>query len=152
MLHSTKTRAMIKKISPEATVIVRNPVLRPNLPPETCYFEGDKLPSTTHWGYFDEEKLVGIVSVFKKSNPNWDNKTQSQIRGMAVLDEFQKKGVGQKLVQKVIQEERNAQTELIWFNARINAVPFYKKLGFQVYGTAFEIENIGTHYQMYCLL
>ena len=144
--------SFIKKITTEATFSVRNPVLRPNLPVESCRFEGDQLPSTVHLGYFDQEKLVGIVSVFEKANANWPNSSQIQIRGMAVLEDFQKKGIGEKLIQTVIKEALNNKTELIWFNARKNAVPFYEKLGFHIYGTAFEIEGVGTHYLMYQVL
>ena len=144
--------SFIKKITTEATFSVRNPVLRPNLPVESCRFEGDQLHSTVHLGYFDQEKLVGIVSVFEKANANWPNSSQIQIRGMAVLEDFQKQGIGEKLIQTVIKEALNNKTELIWFNARKNAVPFYEKLGFHIYGTAFEIEGVGTHYLMYQVL
>ena len=144
--------SFIKKITTEATFSVRNPVLRPNLPVESCRFEGDQLPSTVHLGYFDQEKLVGIVSVFEKANANWPNSSQIQIRGMAVLEDFQKTGIGEKLIQTVIKEASNNKTELIWFNARKNAVPFYEKLGFHIYGTAFEIEGVGTHYLMHQVL
>lgn len=139
----------IKKITAETTFSVRNPVLRPNQPVESCRFEGDNLPSTTHFGYFEDEKLVGIVSVFEKANPNWQTNKQIQVRGMAILDEFQKKGIGEKLMQSVINLAQENRMELIWFNARKNAVPFYEKLNFHTYGTAFEIETVGTHYLMY---
>lgn len=143
---------MIKKISAENTFSVRNPVLRPNLPVETCRFEGDNLPSTSHFGFFVAEKVTGIVSVFEKINEKWPNQKQIQIRGMAVLADFQKKGIGDLLLQHVIATETENKTELIWFNARENAVPFYEKLDFHIRGTAFEIEGVGTHFLMYRFL
>ena len=142
----------IKIITSEATFSVRNPVLRPNLPVETCRFEGDNLSTTMHFGYFHDEMLVGIVSVFEKSNSNWQFEKQIQVRGMAVLEEFQKKGIGEKLMQSVIRLAKENQKELIWFNARKNAVPFYERLAFHIFGTAFEIEGVGTHFVMYRLL
>ena len=142
----------IKIITAETTFSVRNPVLRPNLPIETCRFEGDNLSTTTHLGYFHEEMLVGIVSVFEKINSNWETNKQIQVRGMAILDAFQKKGIGEKLMQNVIKLAQENQKEVIWFNARKNAVPFYERLAFHKYGTAFEIEGVGTHYVMYRLL
>jgi GNAT superfamily N-acetyltransferase len=143
---------MIKKISAESTFSVRNPVLRPNLPVETCRFEGDNLPSTSHFGFFVAEKVTGIVSVFEKINEKWPNQKQIQIRGMAVLADFQKKGIGDLLLQHVIATETENKTELIWFNARENAVPFYEKLDFHIRGTAFEIEGVGMHFLMYRFL
>lgn len=141
--------SIIKKINAETTFSVRNPILRPNLPVETCRFDGDHLPSTLHWGFYIEEKLVGIVSVFEKNSSNWSFPRQIQIRGMAVLEAYQKKGIGEQLIKNVIESAIASQKQLIWFNARKNAVPFYEKLGFHKIGTAFEIEGIGTHYIMY---
>lgn len=143
---------IIKKITAETTFSVRNPVLRTNLPVESCRFEGDNLPSTTHLGYYAGEKLVGIVSIFENNNANWPLNNQVQIRGMAVLEDFQKKGIGEQLIQKVIQFATENKKELLWFNARKNAVPFYEKLGFHIHGIAFEIEGIGTHYMMFRML
>lgn len=139
----------IKKITPETTFSVRNPVLRPHQPVESCQLEGDNLPSTTHFGYYDGENLVGIVSTFEKKNENWQTSFQIQVRGMAILEDFQKKGIGEQLMNAVINLANQKKTELIWFNARKNAVPFYEKLGFHIKGTAFEIETVGTHYLMY---
>jgi GNAT superfamily N-acetyltransferase len=142
----------IKIITAEETYSVRNPVLRPNQPLESCQFEGDNLATTIHLGYYDHEILVGIVSAFSKLNTNWTSNLQMQVRGMAVLADFQKKGIGEKLIERIIKLAHENKIQLIWFNARKNAVPFYEKLGFQSIGTAFEIEGAGTHYLMYCSL
>ena len=139
----------ILKIDPETTISVRSVVLRPNRPIETCYFEGDNLPATTHFGYYTESELVGIVSVFQKNNSTWDSKSQLQIRGMAVLPSFQQKGIGESLLKQAISFALENEIQLIWFNARKNAVPFYEKNGFHTIGAAFEIESVGTHYLMY---
>jgi GNAT superfamily N-acetyltransferase len=142
----------IKKITAEATFSVRNPVLRPNLPVETCHFEGDNDPTTAHFGFYQEEKLIGIISVFQKHNKIWSNYKQIQIRGMAVLEDFQKNGIGEALIKYVTALSVENGVELIWFNARKNAVPFYDKLGFYSFGSAFEIDGVGTHFLMYRLL
>lgn len=42
----------IKKITDLETYSVRHVVLRKGKPIETCRFEGDDLPSTSHFGYF----------------------------------------------------------------------------------------------------
>jgi ribosomal protein S18 acetylase RimI-like enzyme len=41
---------------------------------------------------------------------------------------------------------------LIWFNARENAVKFYEKLGYTKQGNPFIIDGIGSHYVMYKML
>lgn len=73
---------------------------------------------------------------------------QIQNRGMAFLPFFQKKGIGEKLILKVLKFDQKREIALIGFNAREKAVPFYEKLGFFIKGTAFNIEGIGTHYLM----
>ena len=84
----------IKKITSTQTIIVRHPVLRYGKPIESCHFEGDDLPTTSHFGLYFEKQLVAIISSFKVQNKLFSEENPYQLRGMAVLDEFQKKGFG----------------------------------------------------------
>jgi GNAT superfamily N-acetyltransferase len=68
---------------------------------------------------------------------------------MAVLENQQKKGIGKALILHSESFATQQKTELIWFNARENAVPFYIKMGYKITGAPFEIDAIGTHYLMY---
>ena len=141
----------IKNITDEKTFSVRQPILRPGKPIESCHFEGDKLISTIHFGYYNEGDLIGVISVFKNLNENFNTEKQFQIRGMAVLENHQKKGIGAVLV---LHTENYLQSEgkhLIWFNARESAVEFYKKLGYKIKGAQFEITGVGTHLLMFKL-
>ena len=38
---------------------------------------------------------------------------------------------------------------LLWLNARLSAVPFYKSLGYKVEGGVFDLPLIGPHYCYY---
>ena len=58
----------IKKISSIETYPVRHEVLRKGKPIETCQFKGDDDDNTTHFGLFLENKLVGIISIFKEKS------------------------------------------------------------------------------------
>ena len=116
----------IKKISSVETYPVRHEVLRKGKPIKTCQFKGDDNKNTTHFGLFLEDKLVGIISVFKEKNNLFSETNQFQIRGMAVLKVFQGKGFGAKLVKEAENHCVNLNADLIWFNARENAVPFYE--------------------------
>ncbi len=141
----------IKKITCDETFSVRQLILRPGKPIESCHFEGDNLISTTHFGYYNEGKLIGIISVFKNSNENFNTEKQFQIRGMAVLENHQKKGIGAVLVLHTENHLKAEGERLIWFNARESAVGFYKKLGYEIKGTEFEITGVGTHFLMFKL-
>jgi len=138
----------IKKISSIETYPVRHEVLRKGKPIETCQFKGDDDDNTTHFGLFLENKLVGIISIFKENNNLFPESNQFQIRGMAVLEEFQGKGLGAELVKKAENYCINLNTDLIWFNARENAVPFYKKLDYKIMGNSFLIPDVGIHFVM----
>lgn len=139
---------MIKEITIPEVFSVRHPVLRPGKPLANCHFEGDDLPSTKHFGYFEVENLIGIISVFK-SNHAFFKENQFQIRGMAVLTAYQKKGIGAQLIRYAEQYIQNQKGNVIWLNARIIAVGFYEKLGYQIIGDPFEIPEIGTHFVMF---
>mgnify|MGYP003520977511 CR=1 FL=1 len=139
----------IKKISSLETYPVRHEVLRKGKPIETCQFKGDDDENTVHFGLFLEDKLVGIISIFKENNILFPELNQFQIRGMAVLEEFQGKGFGAELVKEAENHCISLNTDVIWFNARENAVSFYKKLGYTSIGDSFLIPDVGIHFAMY---
>jgi GNAT superfamily N-acetyltransferase len=140
---------IIKKIASTATFLVRHPVLRAGKPIESCIFDGDDLETTLHFGLYLAQELVGIISLFKKSNPIFNEQNQYQIRGMAVLQNQQKKDFGKALILHSEAYCKNQNVELIWFNARVEAVGFYEKMGYQKTGNLFEIPDVGVHILMF---
>ena len=139
----------LKEINYLGTFPVRSAVLRQGKPIETCFFLGDDAVDTTHFGLFNENKLIGVASLFKKNNENFDQKNQFQLRGMAILKEYQSSGFGKLLIEEIFNFIKINQTELLWFNARETAVPFYEKQGCIKKGASFEIPEIGSHFLMY---
>jgi GNAT superfamily N-acetyltransferase len=139
----------IKKNNYLDTFPVRSAVLRQGKPLETCFFLGDDAVDTTHFGLYIENNIIGVASVFKISNENFDYKTQYQLRGMAILEAYQSTGLGKLLIEEIFNFIKSNQVELLWFNARQTAVPFYEKLGCSKKGPSFEIPEIGTHFLMY---
>jgi GNAT superfamily N-acetyltransferase len=136
----------VRAISPEETLTVRHSVLRKGKPLETAYFEGDKHPSTVHLGLFYDQCLIGVVTFMESSRTA--ETSAWQLRGMAVLEEFQGNGLGVFLVNEGEQIARTKGIKNIWCNARIKAKSFYEKLGFSTIGKPFEIGDIGLHYVM----
>ena len=139
----------IKKINSIDTYPVRHEVLRKGKPIETCQFKGDDDENTIHFGLYQNERLIGIISIFKEKNDLFSETNQFQIRGMAVLEEFQGKGFGAELVKEAENHCISLNTDVIWFNARENAVPFYKKLDYIIIGDSFLIPDVGIHFAMY---
>lgn len=142
-------KIILKKISAESTISIRQQVLREGKPLESCYFDGDLLASTFHIGLFCDNILVGIISVYKKNAPLFIDENQYQIRGMAVLKDFQKRSFGEQLVAHVENTLRPLKCNLIWFNARISAIGFYEKMNYAQVGFSFTIENVGEHVVMF---
>ena len=134
----------IQEIPAIETFPVRHPVLRNGKPIESCHFDGDELETTKHFGLFFENSLVGVISIFKEKNQLFVEEKQFQIRGMAVLENHQKKGFGEALVHHVEHYIEKQNGAIIWFNARIIAIGFYKRLGYQIIGDAFEISPAKT--------
>jgi predicted GNAT family N-acyltransferase len=138
---------IIKKIQPTDTYKLRLKVLK------TCddyiyKYQGDFDDDTSHFGAFENDINIGIVSLMTQKNPLFKGK-QMQLRGMAVLDNLQSRGVGKRLVDEVIVESKKYQTDIIWCNAREHVVDFYKKQGFKISGERFYIEHVCYHYIMY---
>jgi GNAT superfamily N-acetyltransferase len=140
---------IIKIISTYETYLVRLPVLRKGKSIESCQFDGDDLETTRHFGLFLSQELVGIISLFNKSNLIFLENNQRQIRGMAVLELHQKKDFGKALILYCEDECKNQGVDLIWFNARMVAAGFYEKIGYQRIGFPFEITDVGEHITMF---
>lgn len=137
----------IKKISAEETYQIRLEVLRKNIP-LPYKFQGDLDLETFHLGAFKNNKLIAVSSFMKVANKNL-NGTQYQLRGMATLKEYQGLGAGKLMMQHAFLVLNKLQVNCLWCNARVQAVPFYEKLGLQTFGERFEIEFVGEHYVMF---
>jgi ribosomal protein S18 acetylase RimI-like enzyme len=138
----------IKEITAKTAFDVRHPVLRTGKPLESCHFEGDDLPTTFHLGYYSDDQLVGVVTLMKNNHKTIANDHAFQLRGMAVLATFQKRGIGDALVKKAETMVVERGGELIWMNAREIAVRFYEKMNYAKHGVPFDIPKIGLHFVM----
>ncbi|RED50081.1 GNAT family N-acetyltransferase [Seonamhaeicola aphaedonensis] len=141
----------IQQITTKETYTVRHPILRSGKPISSCNFEGDDLETTHHFGLFINSKLVGVATFMKNNLELLHFNNQYQLRGMAILNEFQGKKLGNYLVKYGEDFLKNERIEVIWCNAREIAVNFYQRNGFYIIGNAFIIPEIGLHYRMYKL-
>ena len=94
----------------------------------------------THIGAFKGGDLVGCLILTFFSN-------QVQMRQVAVDPSLQKQGVGRELVrwaEKICTDKRS---QKIFLSARIEAVPFYKNLGYSICSDSYMSVGI-PHYKM----
>ncbi len=142
----------IKEINVEKTYPLRIEILRNGIP-ENYHFVGDKHKETIHLGAFLDNKCIGIVTLIPNSHKTFPNVSTYQLRGMAVDKSLQKQGIGKLLIDasfRFLKEGRKY--EILWCNARIIAVEFYKKMGFSIKGNKFQIPKVGSHFLMYKVL
>lgn len=143
--HSLK----LKTITAQETLTVRHPILREGKPISSCVFNGDTLDTTFHIGGFHKDNLIAVATFVKNPQQNYNFKKAYQLRGMAVLQNYQSKGFGKILLNFGISTLIEMKISTLWMNARENAIPFYKKLGFATIGNVFDIPEVGNHYIMY---
>lgn len=136
----------IRRITTQETYPLRLKILRPGRPLSTAQFAQDE--RATHFGCFANDVLVGIATIFPQALAG-ENKTAWQLRGMAVDESCRGQGFGEKLVQACCDFAASQNAEIIWCNARAEAVAFYQRQGFAIRGEEFLIPDVGPHYVMW---
>lgn len=143
---------MIRFITAAQTLPLRSQVLRNGLPESECMFEHDLYPSTFHLGYFEGDQLVCILTCMREKHGKLP-KDAYRLRGMATAPEARRKGYAALLLTAAIEHIKDQlHIEYLWFNARVNAFPFYEALGFEFMSNEFDITGIGPHREMFKLL
>jgi GNAT superfamily N-acetyltransferase len=121
-------------------------VLRPDRPIEAAQFPGDHAPETIHVGAFAGDRNIACATA---TRVDWQGQPAWQLRGMGVAAEWQKRGVGQRVLAEIESLVRQASDiRLIWCNGREEAVKFYEKQAWRVASEAFHIADVGPHYKM----
>ena len=138
--------AEIRPIATAETYPLRLKILRPGRPLSAAQFAEDE--RATHFGCFVQAQLIGIVTTFAQPLKG-ESQTAFQLRGMAVDEDFQGQGYGEKLVRTCCDFARSQGARIIWCNARLEANNFYRKQGFAIRGDEFLIADAGPHYVMW---
>ena len=122
MAHKTneKMSIEIREIEAEDTYQIRHEVMWAHK--SIDFVKVDEDTEGVHFGLFDAEKLVSIVSVFYKND-------EMQFRKFATLVEVQGHGHGTLLLNHIFQQAKNQGIKKIWCNARSNKTTFYAKFG-----------------------
>jgi GNAT superfamily N-acetyltransferase len=123
---------------------LRHRELRPGRPRETAMFDGDTDPDARHFGAFltTSGECVGCASLVSRP---FEGRPGLQLRGMATRADLVGRGVGRTLLALV---HREAGDRLLWCNARLAAVEFYRRLGWDPVSEVFDIPDVGPHRAM----
>ncbi len=143
----------ITRITAAGTRPLRHAVLRPDKPAAQLINPGDDAPEAVHFGAILDDEIVGIATIYREPMPDDERSEQAskswRLRGMATAAKVRRTGLGGKLLQACIDHVCANDDVLLWCNARLIAVEFYKAHGFQTRGELFDIPPIGLHYVMW---
>ena len=118
--------------------ILRKPL---GMPASGAVFPGDEDHTTLHLLAFSKSDLIGCATLMIGDS------SAIQLRGMAVAQDWQRKGVGQLIV-STAQSIAVEKSKTLWCNARFPAIGFYERQGWKSDGDFFEIPVIGPHIVM----
>ncbi len=99
-------------------------------------FSHDMAATTRHWAATVDGVVVGCASVMQLRG--------HALRGMAVAPQHQRQGIGARLWRAVCAEVDAP----MWCNARIEAVPFYVRMGWVPVGPIFDLQDKGAHQRL----
>ena len=139
----------IKKIDAEKIRSLRHSELRKDQNFSTTSYLKDNDESTFHMACIVDEKIVTCATFYPEKFPKLNAVNAYRLRGMATEFSFQRKGYASDLMEESFKELTKRDCDMIWCNARLGAVDFYKSVGFKITGDLFDISGIGPHYYMY---
>jgi GNAT superfamily N-acetyltransferase len=134
----------VRPVGAEATRALRLAVLRPGQPPEAALYPGDDDATTRHLGAFADGRLVGIASLYAEARPGGASPGW-RLRGMATEPTARRRGVGTALLAACVAHVVDEGGGELWANARLSALDFYLRAGFEVVSDRFEVPGIGPH-------
>ena len=137
---------VIRRVAVERIIDLRHEMLRQGLPREAAVFAGDEADNAIHLAAIWGDAVVGCVTLHLNQ---WQGEPAWQLRGMACRGDWQKRGVGRRLVEALEQLVlAGAGPKMLWCNARVPAVGFYRKMGWAVVSEQFDIPTAGPHVKM----
>ena len=126
---------------------LRRTVLRPHLAAE-AFLPGDDLPQAIHLGAFDGPSLVSTCLVFAETCRWQPTRPAWRLRSMATDPAARGTGAGRAVLRAAAATARQHGAELLWCEAREDAVGFYQRCGWQLHGERFTTD-FGPHRYMW---
>jgi len=92
--------------------------------------------------YDENNNVIGVARL------QFNSTTEAQIRYMAVAGEYERQGIGRKLVNTLEQHAQKSSCKNIVLHARQSALGFYQKLGYSVIKKSYCLFDEIQHFQM----
>lgn len=104
-----------------------------NLKLENCINIARKYPQNTLVAIVNDQ-VVGFSGYLEDSTKNASIKPSSEIMAIYLLNRYQKKGIGYALMQESLKRVTKNNVILFVLEQNLNAINFYKKIGFEFTG------------------
>ena len=146
---TTQSQVEINKVDAENIRSLRHSELRKGQDFSTTSYLKDYETGTFHMACIVDYKIVTCATFYPEKSIKIKSDNAYRLRGMATDSNFQRKGYASDLMEESFKELKKRDCDMVWCNARLVAVDFYKSSGFKIIGEIFDIEAIGPHYYMY---
>ena len=145
----TQLKIEINKVDAESIRPLRHSELRKGQDFSTTSYLKDYEEGTFHMACIVDEGIVSCATFYAQTSMKVKSDNAYRLRGMATDSNFQRQGFARNLIIESFKELKKRDCDMVWCNARLVAVNFYKSVGFKIIGELFDIEAIGPHYYMY---
>ena len=155
-------------VAAEVVRPLRAAVLRPGLPADLSVYPGDDDPDTTHVAVRDrpDGPAVAVGSILPEAPPERVTTAMAaspsapaptapgpgerwwRIRGMATAEGRRGEGLGRQVLDALLDAAAARGGGVVWCNARVPALAFYLRAGFETVGEVFVEPLIGPHQAM----
>jgi predicted GNAT family N-acyltransferase len=135
--------AAIVEVDVARILPLRHAVLRPSQPLQAAMFDVDRLPGTVHLAGLLGERVVCCATF---ATVPFAGEPAHQLRGMATAADQRGLGWGARVLRAGERRCLGASsTALLWCNARVGAVAFYARDGWEIVSAEFAIPGVGPH-------
>ena len=144
--------AQAQILQPEEIQQLRNEVLWPHKTFENCILETDRLSTTFQFGIQEDGLTVATVTLQQEKTVTLQQEKQYRLRAMAVREGYRGQGFGEAIVESGLSHLRELGVEVVWCDARVAALNFYRRLQFEELEEEYDIPIIGLHRFMWKVL
>ena len=145
---TTQLQVEINKVDAEKIRSLRHSELRKVQDFSTTSYLKDYEEDTFHMACIVDDKIVTCATFYPEKSIKIKSDNAYRLRGMATDSNFQRKGYARNLMNESFKKLKKRDCDIVWCNARLVAVDFYKSVGFKITGDLFDIVEIGPHYYM----
>jgi [ribosomal protein S5]-alanine N-acetyltransferase len=124
-------------LTADQTHDLRRSVLRDGTVSDEVVFDGDDEPSTFHLGATVDDELVSISTWMARRYPDLPEHPGHQLRGMATASTVRGQGVGAAVLRAGLDRCAELGSRVVWARARVPAVIFYERHGFETRGPEY---------------